>query len=224
MSYSAMITQSNFLPWRGYFASCRTVDYVIHYDSQQFTRRDWRNRNKIFSSKFGYEWLTLEVQNSGNYKEAIKNIKVYDQDSIKKIVQKLNSRYKKSDGLDFVIDSLHQCRDKLLLSEVNHFLTREICKYLEIKAEFLVDFSSNLGGDKNEKLINLCKSNQIVHYFSGPKALSYLDKEKFLGESINVNVFNYSRLKHSELNPEPSIAHLIITKPRTEVIELSTFL
>ena len=41
------ILQSNYIPWKGYFDLIAAVDEFILYDDMQYTRRDWRNRNKI---------------------------------------------------------------------------------------------------------------------------------------------------------------------------------
>jgi hypothetical protein len=41
------IVQSNYIPWKGYFDMINMVDEFILYDDCQFTKRDWRNRNKI---------------------------------------------------------------------------------------------------------------------------------------------------------------------------------
>ena len=41
------IIQSNYIPWRGYFDFIDDVDLFIYLDDVQFTKRDWRNRNKI---------------------------------------------------------------------------------------------------------------------------------------------------------------------------------
>ena len=47
MSKSVAIIQSNYIPWKGYFDMIATVDEFILYDDMQYTRRDWRNRNRI---------------------------------------------------------------------------------------------------------------------------------------------------------------------------------
>ncbi len=57
------IIQSNFLPWRGYFDFIREVDLFIIHDDLQYTKGDWRNRNKIKTPR-GLEWITVPV----NYK------------------------------------------------------------------------------------------------------------------------------------------------------------
>ncbi|MBY0433303.1 MAG: WbqC family protein [Cyclobacteriaceae bacterium] len=42
----ALITQSNYIPWKGYFDSIAAVDVFVVYDEMQYTKRDWRNRNQ----------------------------------------------------------------------------------------------------------------------------------------------------------------------------------
>ena len=71
------IVQSNYIPWRGYFDMINRVDEFILYDDAQYTRRDWRNRNKI-KTPYGLKWLTVPVdvkgKHSGKAKNALGNI------------------------------------------------------------------------------------------------------------------------------------------------------
>ena len=41
------INQSNYISWKGYFDMIQSVDTFVLYDDVQYTKRDWRNRNKI---------------------------------------------------------------------------------------------------------------------------------------------------------------------------------
>ena len=54
------ILQSNYIPWKGYFDLIHRVDDFVLFDDMQYTRRDWRNRNKIKTPQ-GTLWLTLPV-------------------------------------------------------------------------------------------------------------------------------------------------------------------
>lgn len=56
------IVQSNYIPWRGYFDLINSVDEFIFFDEVQYTRRDWRNRNKIIINNKP-QWLTLPLLN-----------------------------------------------------------------------------------------------------------------------------------------------------------------
>ena len=55
------ILQSNYIPWKGYFDLISSVDEFILYDEMQYTKNDWRNRNRIKSIN-GTNWLTIPVK------------------------------------------------------------------------------------------------------------------------------------------------------------------
>ena len=55
------ISQSNYIPWKGYFDMIHSVDELVLYDDVQFTRADWRNRNRI-KTRDGLKWLTVPVE------------------------------------------------------------------------------------------------------------------------------------------------------------------
>ncbi len=54
------VIQSNYIPWKGYFDIIHDVDLFIFYDDVQYTKNDWRNRNKIKTAT-GVSWLTIPV-------------------------------------------------------------------------------------------------------------------------------------------------------------------
>ena len=55
------ILQSNYIPWKGYFDIIGSVDAFILYDDMQYTKNDWRNRNKI-KTQNGLQWLSIPVR------------------------------------------------------------------------------------------------------------------------------------------------------------------
>src|SRR3954469_17208751 len=74
---TVVITQSNYLPWRGYFDLLRSADEVVLLDSVQYTRRDWRNRNKIKTQR-GPKWVSIPVRQKGQYLQRIDETKIAD--------------------------------------------------------------------------------------------------------------------------------------------------
>lgn len=52
------ILQSNYIPWKGYFDIGRQVDLFLFHDDLQYTKNDWRNRNKIKTPR-GLRRLTI---------------------------------------------------------------------------------------------------------------------------------------------------------------------
>ena len=71
------IVQSNYIPWKGYFDLINSVDEFILLDEVQFTRRDWRNRNRI-KTPAGPVWLTIPVRVKGKYFQKISETEVSD--------------------------------------------------------------------------------------------------------------------------------------------------
>ena len=54
------IVQSSYIPWKGTFDLIGRADELILLDHVQFTRRDWRNRNRVKTAQ-GPRWLTIPV-------------------------------------------------------------------------------------------------------------------------------------------------------------------
>jgi len=77
MSKKVAIVQSNYLPGKGYFDLINSVNEFILYDDVQYTRRDWRNRNRI-KTKDGLIWLTIPVKFKGKYYQKIRETVVDD--------------------------------------------------------------------------------------------------------------------------------------------------
>lgn len=70
------ILQSNYIPWKGYFDMINIVDEFIFYDEVQYTKNDWRNRNKIKTSQ-GIQWITIPVRQD-NLNQLINETKISD--------------------------------------------------------------------------------------------------------------------------------------------------
>src|SRR4030095_6284230 len=71
------IVQSSYIPWKGYFDLIRASDEFILLDDVQFTKRDWRSRNRIKTQR-GPAWLTIPVRTKGLYKQLIQDTYVSD--------------------------------------------------------------------------------------------------------------------------------------------------
>src|ERR1700759_1995113 len=71
------ISQSNYIPWKGYFDLINSVDEFVLYDDVQYTRRDWRNRNLIKTPQ-GLQWLTIPVSVKGKFTQKINETVVTD--------------------------------------------------------------------------------------------------------------------------------------------------
>jgi len=220
-----IISQSNFLPWRGYFASLREASNLIFYDSQQFTKQDWRNRNILLEDSAS-SWLTLPVLTSGKFPSPINEIYLSGDQAVTKVVNKIRATYydqKNNPGYKFLIDLMLESSQFNKLSEINVFTTKKISEYLEIECNYELDDNLVIAGEKNEKLIQVCKHFNIDKYMSGAAALEYLNFEEFRRNGIEVEIIDYARLPKSPRVENPSIAHWLATSTREECIALTKF-
>jgi len=195
MSKKVAILQSNYIPWKGYFDMINRVDEFILYDDMQYTRRDWRNRNKIKTAN-GLQWLTIPVDVKGKYYQKINETVIKDLSWASKHWTALTHNYKKASYFDVYADSLEalyqDCSDISLLSEVNHRFICYINDILGIKTKISWSSDYELEDGKSERLLGLCKSAGADKYISGPAAQGYLDVNIFENDGIKVEWMDYS--------------------------------
>lgn len=220
-----VVSQSNFIPWRGYFASLRAAQILVMYDSQQFTRRDWRNRNLILG-RSEPEWLTVPVVSKGNYYSSINTIRISDENFFDRALNILENRYSdysKSEGFAFVCELFRNAKQYHLLSDLNFFFTNEICNFLEIRIKIKSDLGLQLGEGKSQKLIEVCKKFGINEYLTGPAAKSYIDLKLFSQNGIIVKFFEFEKLLIPQQRTEYSIIHHLIIDTKVNLRRLTSF-
>ena len=94
MSKKIAILQSNYIPWIGYFDIINKADIFVFYDDVQYTKNDWRNRNKIKTNN-GLQWLTVPVK-SNKLSQRINEVEILNQNWHKKHLNAIKTNYAKS--------------------------------------------------------------------------------------------------------------------------------
>ncbi len=193
MSKKVAITQSNYIPWKGFFDSIALVDVFVLYDDMQYTKRDWRNRNMI-KSAVGAQWLSIPVEVKGKYFQKIRETKISDSTWAKAHWQTIKHTYGKLPGFQLygpVFEQLYHAEYEYL-SEVNYAFIKQICDILEIKTELRWSNDFELPEGKTERLVHICKELNGTEYYTGPAAKNYMDESLFEKEGISVHYYDYS--------------------------------
>jgi hypothetical protein len=195
------ISQSNYIPWKGYFDTIARVDEFVLYDDMQFTRRDWRNRNQIKTAQ-GPLWLSIPVQSKGNYFEPIKNIRISDPSWAAQHWKTIRLNYSRAPFFAEYgpqIEALYEAAGKLeRLSEVNYLFLRNLCDLLGITTPLTWSMDYEVGEGKNERLISICQQAGATHYLSGPAAKDYVDESAFQAAGVQVEWMDYSHYREYE--------------------------
>lgn len=194
MSKKVAILQSNYIPWKGYFDLINLVDEFIIYDDMQYTRRDWRNRNKIKTPN-GLQWLSIAVDAKGKFEQKICETKINDPKWGEAHWKSICQNYTKAPYFkDYreVFESLFLNTKTDLLSNVNFEFIKAICEILEIETKLSWSMDYSVADGKTERLADLCKQAGGSYYLSGPAAKDYIDDKVFADLGIELAYMDYS--------------------------------
>ncbi|HXA16322.1 MAG TPA: WbqC family protein [Thermoanaerobaculia bacterium] len=201
---TVVILQSNYIPWKGYFDLIATADEFILYDDMQYTRRDWRNRNKI-KSPSGPLWLTIPVEVKGKYSQTIKETRIADPGWPRahwKTIQHNYARAPYFRQYHDVFEELFLGCEEEHLSRVNFRFLTGICRVLDIHTRITWSMDYEMIDGKTKRLVDLCRQAGATDYVSGPSARGYLDEALFQSAGIGVRWMNYSNYpEYPQIHP-----------------------
>ncbi len=205
------IIQSNFLPWRGYFDFIREVDLFVLEDDLQYTKSDWRNRNKIKSPR-GSEWITVPVR----YKRTTQLIQDtpidYGQPWAKKMLNRIRESYRNAPYFELCFSELSELlyQPFVSISELNINLIHWVCGHLEINTPLQFSKHYRPQGTKTERVLDILQKAGASVYLSGPSGRNYIVPELFQQAGIQLEYKQYNYPEYEQLHPpyDPAVSVL----------------
>lgn len=188
------ISQSNYIPWKGYFDIISAVDEFILYDDMQFTRRDWRNRNLIKTPQ-GVQWLSIPVRTKGRYHQKISDTEIDGTDWAVAHWKAVTQNYRRAPYFSEIVawlEPLYLEQSFTHISQLNRHFIESICNYLSIKTKLTSSSDYELIEGKTERLVDLCVQAVGTEYISGPAAKGYVDEKLFSDSGIKLTWFDYA--------------------------------
>ena len=204
---TVVVLQSNYIPWKGYFDLIRDADEFIFYDDLQFTKNDWRNRNKIKTPQ-GPKWLSIPVGTSAN--RLICQVEMVDAGWQRSHWDSLQQQYKKCPFFKLYrpfLEDVYLARKWTNLSDLNQFLVRSIYQqFLKITTQFRDSREFQLTGQKLDRLLDLVVQSKATRYISGPAAKEYIQPERFAALGIELVWKDYANYPQYS-QPYPPFEH-----------------
>ena len=151
--------QSSYIPWKGYFDVIDHVDEFVFLDEVQYTRRDWRNRNRI---KIGgaLQWLTIPVEVKGRYHQRIDETRIADPSWADRHYKTLVHAYRRGPHFEqtaALLEPLYRRHGGTeLLTDVNTAFVEAICDQLGIERRLSRSTEYATGEEPSERLLDLC--------------------------------------------------------------------
>lgn len=197
------VIQPVYLPWLGYFEQIAYADHFVFYDDVQYTRQDWRNRNRILGPS-GPIWLTVPVKKA-TLNVAINKIEIDNTHYwVSKHLKSITFNYRRADYFDHCFEILRAIlqQEWTLLADLDVALIRAICADLGIAPT--MSLSSALPSDpefvgqldtiaadpvvarRNMRIIELCRHHRAEVFYVGARASDYIDTDLFERFGIRV--------------------------------------
>lgn len=195
------VLQPGYIPWIGFFDQLDRSDVFVFYDDVQYDKNGWRNRNRIKTPN-GPMWLTVPVK-SVRLSQLIKDTEIDDsQQWRKKQISTIEQFYRKAPYFSQYFESLRQLLQEpwLTISELDIAVVKLFAEQIGIKTAFYRSSELDIGGDKNERLVNLCRHFNVNRYLTGNAAKTYLNTALFEAEGVEVCWQDYFHPEYAQLH------------------------
>ncbi|MCY7316783.1 MAG: WbqC family protein [Rubrivivax sp.] len=174
------VLQSNYMPWKGYFDIIHDVDLFVFYDDNQYTARDWRNRNRIKTAQ-GAQWITVPAGEDRG--RLIHDVPINNKAWQAKHFESLRQNYGRCPHFARYrgwLEHVYLEQTWTNLSAMNQATVQHIAtEFLGITTRFEDSRAHAAQGQKLDKLVDLVVKTGACSYLSGPAARDYIEPQRF---------------------------------------------
>lgn len=187
------IIQSCYIPWKGFFDLVGRCDEYVVYDSAQFVKGHWHNRNRIKTAN-GVKWLTIPVITGGRLGQPIDQVEIgkpWADQHWSAIEQSYRRTACFEQFAPMVKGWYERAGKQVRLTDVNTIFLYGITELLGLKTRIVRDDVYPAAGAKTERLLAICRAAGADHYLSGPSARAYLDEALLASSGITTEWMGY---------------------------------
>ena len=196
------IMQPYFFPYIGYFQLINAVDVFVIYDSIEFSKKGWINRNRILVNDKDYVF-TLPLKKDSDFLNVDERFLSDNWNSDKiKLLNKIKESYRKAPFYNDVIVILEDAlnyEDKNLFDFIKNSLIK-VLDYLEIKTKIIqsseVDFDNSL--KNQDKIIAICNAMNAKTYINPIGGIELYDKEVFKASGIELQFLKANPITYQQ--------------------------
>ena len=220
------IMQPYFLPYMGYWQLIDQADIFVVYDTIQFTKKGWINRNR-FLQNGSDQMFSIPLKKDSDYLH-VKDRFLADMYDREKLIRQFQGAYSKApyfkDHFPVIEDIIRDDHNNLFdyvyqsILKISHFLgiDTKIIKSSDIDEEI-----ENLKGA--DKVIAICKKLGSENYINPIGGLDLYDKQDFKDKGINLtflksHVLDYETFKGNKALPHMSILDVMMFHNRDSIL------
>lgn len=196
--------QPYFFPYLGYISLFKHTDRFILFDTVQFIRHGWIDRNRILKPNEGWQYVQVPLQKYSR-DTLIKDIRINNNfDWGKKILAQITHYKKKAPYYYKTVKLLQSIFDNSYDDIVTFNLEslKVLSNYLEIDTPIDVFSEMNLSikqvNAPDEWALNICNAlGEVSEYWNPPGGKDFFDIEKYRNAHIDLK---FHTINHSEYN------------------------
>jgi len=202
------IMQPYFMPYIGYFSLIKHVDEFILFDSPQFIRHGWIERNRIL--KQNGEPLYIKVPLEKHQRDVkINNLVIKNTENWKeKIIAQLAPYKKKAPNYWKVISLIKEIFEfeNESIVEINYNSLNKICEYIGISTPINIwsemNIKINTVNAPDEWALNICRALHADTYYNPIGGITFFDKSKYEKNDIDLKFMETKAIEYKQFNNE----------------------
>jgi hypothetical protein len=185
------IHQPEYFPWLGFFDKVRRADLFVLLDNVQFDRASTQQRTKVAGSG-GPVWMSIPFVH--RFPQRIDEVELADGKWSGKHLKTLQACYGRTAGFRAQADELRAffARQTTRLVDVTVPSIELLLKAFAIDTPVVRASTLDVTGHKGDLVLALCKQVGATVYLSGRTGATYLDRESFAREGVEVIVQSYT--------------------------------
>ena len=186
--------QPYFFPYLGYFDLINRCDKWIVFDTPQYIKQGWVNRNRVLHPAEGWAYFGVPVRKH-EYDTPICRIETAPPDQWRlKLVRQLSHYRKSAPHFDETMALVTRCLsvDDPNLSRLNTRILGELCRHIGIPWNFAVFSEMNLSlgpvegpGDWS---LRICEALGATEYINPPGGAALFDRAAFDRSGIRLTI------------------------------------
>jgi len=200
--------QPYFLPYIGYFSLMKHAEKFIIFDTVQYIRHGWIERNRILKPVEGWQYIRVPLQ-THSQTTPIKDILIDNSVPWKKKILSQIDTYKKNAPYFLKVRNLMTTilnLDYITIVDLNVYTLREISNYIGFKTPFEIFSQMKIEiepvHEADEWALNICKAlGNVTEYHNLPGGVRFFDTTKYDKAGIQIDFQQIELQEYNQQRP-----------------------
>jgi hypothetical protein len=190
------IMQPYFFPYLGYFQLMKSADHFIFFDTPQYERRGWMNRNRIINIREGSSYITVPVVKAPQDTSINKILIDESQDWRGKIISQLEIYKKIAPYYNEALNFFKNITEKPFssIADLNIASAKGVFDYVglplscDVFSEMQIEIDNVTAPD--EWALMITKALGYSEYVNAPGGKAFFDPAKYDANGIKLSFIN----------------------------------